>query len=89
MGLIFLIVLGLGLGSVVTIITGTGDKPGLLVNLLAGVAGSLLTAFFINPLIGLGNILQGEYEVHALVVPLCGSLLLIAALCLLRRTEMR
>jgi uncharacterized membrane protein YeaQ/YmgE (transglycosylase-associated protein family) len=89
MGLIFLIALGLGLGSVVAIITRTGDKPGLLVNLLAGVTGALLTAVFINPLIGLGNILRGEYEVHALLLPLCGSLLLTAALSLLRHTEMR
>lgn len=89
MGLMFLIVLGLGLGSVVAIITRTGDKPGLIATLLAGVAGALLTAVFVNPLIGLGNILRGEYEVNALFLPLCGSLLLTAALCLLRRTEMR
>jgi uncharacterized membrane protein YeaQ/YmgE (transglycosylase-associated protein family) len=89
MGLLFLLLLGMAMGWLATIILQTGEKSTLLVNVVSGVGGALIAGSVINPLIGMGNVLQGGYSAEALLASLAGAIVLLVAVNLLRYREMR
>jgi len=53
-------------------------------NILIGIAGALVTGLVINPLIGGGNLLAGQYKVDALLIALAGSVVMLLAVHLWR-----
>lgn len=89
MGLIYLLLLGSILGWIASIILQTGEKRHLAINIISGIGGAVLAGVIINPLIGMGNLLQGAYSVDALLAALGGSIALVVAVNLLRNREMR
>ena len=84
MGLIFLIVVGSMLGWLAAIITRAETASVRMRNILIGIAGALVTGLVINPLIGGGNLLAGQYRVDALLIALAGSVVMLLAVHLWR-----
>lgn len=89
MGLVFLIVIGGMLGWLAAIITRARSTAASLRNVLLGIAGALVAGLVINPLIGGGNLLEGQYSISALVIALAGSVAVLLAVNLLRNSELR
>ena len=87
MGLVFLVVLGGILGWLAAIINRTENARGMLLNLVAGVGGALLTGLVLAPLLGVGSVLDGAYRVDGLLTALAGSLIVLAAVNVLRDRE--
>ena len=83
MGLVFLVVIGGMLGWLAAIIARAETGAARMRNILIGVAGALVAGLAVNPLLGEGNLLDGQYSVNALLVALAGSVALLLALNLL------
>lgn len=90
MGLLFMIVVGAILGWLAAIILRIEAPRGILLNIAAGIVGALLMGLFIGPLLlGSASLLGGYYRVGSLLLSLAGSIIVIAALNLFARRQMR
>lgn len=89
MGIILLIVVGGLLGWLASIVMRTNSQQGILLNIVVGILGALLAGFIINPMIGGGNILAGEYSASALLVSFLGAVVLLVIVNLFRRGAVR
>lgn len=86
MTLILIIIVGGLIGWVASMIMGTDAQQGILLNIVVGIIGALLAGFLLNPLIGGGNIMGGDFSLSALLVSLVGAILLIWIVKMVRRT---
>ncbi|HEY0958988.1 MAG TPA: GlsB/YeaQ/YmgE family stress response membrane protein [Novosphingobium sp.] len=89
MGLIILIVVGGVIGWLASLIMRTDAQQGILLNIVVGIVGALLAGFLLNPLIGGGNIMAGDFSGSSLIVSLLGAVILLAIVNLFRRGSMR
>ena len=89
MGLVFLIVIGGMLGWLAAIIVRAETGPARLRNILIGIAGALVAGLVVNPLIGGGSLLEGQYGIDALLIALTGSVAVLLAVNLWRDRELR
>jgi uncharacterized membrane protein YeaQ/YmgE (transglycosylase-associated protein family) len=89
MGLVFLIVVGGMLGWLAAIISGAERSAAKARNVLIGVAGALVAGLVVNPLVGAGDLLSGEYDVDGLLIGLVGAALVLLAANLWRDGELR
>ena len=88
MGLVFLIVIGGMLGWLAAIIVRADTGPLRLRNILIGIAGALVTGLVLNPLLGGSDLLEGQYNVDALLIALAGSIVVLLAVNLWRDGEL-
>ena len=89
MGIIILIVVGGILGWLASIVMRTDGQQGILLNVVVGIIGALLAGFLLNPLIGGGNIMAGDFSLSSLLVSLLGAVVLLAIVNLVRRGSVR
>jgi uncharacterized membrane protein YeaQ/YmgE (transglycosylase-associated protein family) len=89
MGLIILIIIGGILGWLASIVMRTDGQQGILLNVVVGVVGALLAGFLLNPLIGGGNIMNGDFSGSSLLVSFLGAVVLLAIVNLVRRGSVR
>lgn len=89
MGLIILIIVGGILGWLASIVMRTDGQQGILLNVVVGIVGALLAGFIINPMIGGGNIMDGNFSVTSLLVSFLGAVVLLAIVNLVRRGSVR
>jgi uncharacterized membrane protein YeaQ/YmgE (transglycosylase-associated protein family) len=82
--IVWLIVGGL-LGWVASMIMGTNDRQGMLLNIVVGIAGAFLGGLILAPMFNTGTINQGDFSVASLVVSLLGAIVLLAIVGFLRR----
>jgi len=82
--IVWLIVGGL-LGWVASMIMGTNDRQGLVLNIVVGIVGAALGGFLLAPMLGTGTINQGDLSMSSLVVSLLGALILLAIVGFFRR----
>lgn len=85
MTLILIIILGGLIGWIASKIMGTDAQQGILLNIVVGIIGALLGGFLLNPLVGGGNIMEGDFSISALLVSLVGAVVLIWIVKLVRR----
>jgi len=84
-----MIVVGAILGWLAAIILRIESPRGILLNIAAGVAGSLLTGLFIGPLLlGSASLLGGYYRIGSLALSLVGSIVVIAAFNMFWRRQL-
>ena len=86
--IVWLIVGGL-LGWVASMIMGTNDRQGLVLNVVVGIVGAALGGFLLAPMLGTGTINQGDLSVSSLVVSLLGAVILLAIVGFFRRRRSR
>lgn len=89
MGLIILLIVGGLIGWLASIVMRTDGQQGILLNVVVGIVGALLAGFLLNPLIGGGNIMSGDFSISALLVSFLGAVVLLAIVNLFRRGSMR
>ena len=89
MGIIILVIIGGILGWLASMVMRTDGQQGVLLNVVVGIIGALLAGFVINPLIGGGNIMAGDYSASSLVVSFLGAVVLLAIVNLVRRGSVR
>jgi uncharacterized membrane protein YeaQ/YmgE (transglycosylase-associated protein family) len=81
--IVWLIVGGL-LGWVASMIMGTNDRQGMLLNIVVGIVGAFLGGLLLAPLFGTGTINQGDLSVSSLLVSLLGAVILLFIVGLFR-----
>ena len=86
--IIWIIVGGL-LGWIASMIMHTDAEQGPLLNVIVGIVGAFLAGLIITPLIGGGNINQGDFSLTSLLISLLGAIVLLAIVNLLRRGTVR
>jgi uncharacterized membrane protein YeaQ/YmgE (transglycosylase-associated protein family) len=89
MGLIILIIVGGILGWLASIVMRTDGQQGILLNVIVGIVGALLAGFLLNPLIGGGNVMNGDFSASSLLVSFLGAVVLLAIVNLFRRGAVR
>ena len=89
MGVVFLVVVGGTLGWLAAIVMRTEDARGIGRNVAAGIAGALVTGFAVGPLLGFGHVLDGRHSISGLLTALAGTIMLLAAINLRRKRELR
>ncbi len=89
MGIIILIIIGGVLGWLASLVMRTDAQQGLLLNIVVGIVGALLAGLLLNPLIGGGNIMNGDYSISSLLVSFLGAVVLLAIVNFFRRGSVR
>ena len=89
MNLIFVILIGGVLGWLASLVMRTDAQQGILLNVVVGVIGAVLAGFILNPLIGGGNIMAGDFSGSSLIVSFLGAVILLAIVNLFRRRSIR
>ena len=89
MSFILWIVVGGILGWVASMIMGTNDKQGMILNIVVGIVGAFLGGLLLAPLFGTGTINQNDFSMSSLLVSLLGSVALLAIVNLFRRKSIR
>jgi uncharacterized membrane protein YeaQ/YmgE (transglycosylase-associated protein family) len=82
--ILWLIVGGL-LGWVASMIMGTNDRQGKLLNIVVGIVGAFLGGLLLAPLFDTGTINDGDFSVGSLIVSLLGAVVLLFIVGLFRR----
>lgn len=89
MGLIILVIVGGILGWLASIVMRTDAQQGILLNVVVGIVGALLAGLILNPLVGGGNIMRGDFSASSLLVSFLGAVVLLAIVNLFRRGSVR
>ena len=89
MNIIIWLIIGGIIGWLASIVMRTDGQQGILLNVVVGIIGALLAGLLLNPLIGGGNIMNGDYSGSALLVSFLGAVILLAIFNLFRRGSMR
>jgi uncharacterized membrane protein YeaQ/YmgE (transglycosylase-associated protein family) len=89
MGLIILIIVGGILGWLASIVMRTDGQQGIFLNVVVGIVGAVLAGFILNPLIGGGNVMSGDFSASSLLVSFLGAVVLLAIVNLVRRGAVR
>jgi len=89
MGLIILVIVGGILGWLASIVMRTDGQQGIFLNVIVGIVGALLAGFILNPMLGGGNIMAGDFSASSLLVSFIGAVVLLAIVNLVRRGSVR
>lgn len=89
MNFIIWIVVGGIIGWLASIVMKTDAQQGLLLNIVVGIIGALLSGWFLAPLFGTGTINQNDFSLGSLLVSFLGAIVLLAIVNLLRRGTTR
>ena len=89
MNFIFWLIVGGLIGWVASKIMGTDAQQGIILNVVVGIVGAFLGGFLIAPLIGGGNINQGDFSIMGLLISLVGAIILLAIVNLFRKGKAR
>jgi uncharacterized membrane protein YeaQ/YmgE (transglycosylase-associated protein family) len=85
MSFILWIVIGGLLGWVASMMMGTNDQQGKLLNIIVGIVGAFLGGLLLSGLFDTGTINQGDFSIGSLLVSLVGAVILLAIVNLFRR----
>ena len=83
MGLLIVLVVGGALGWLAGVASRSAGS-GVALNIILGIIGAVLGAFFLGPLLGGGNLLDAIIDPMTAVVALVGAVVLLGAVHLLR-----
>lgn len=89
MGIIALLVIGGVLGWIASMVMRTDGQQGIVLNVVVGIVGAFLAGIVLNPLIGGGNIMNGDFSISSLLVSFLGAVVLLAIVNFFRRGAVR
>ena len=84
MSFILWIVIGGLIGWVASMIMGTNDTQGKILNIVVGIIGAFLSGLLLAPMLGTGTINQGDFSIGSLLVSLVGAVVLLWIVGLVR-----
>lgn len=85
LNLILILIVGGLIGWIASKVMGTDAQQGIILNIVVGIVGALLAGFLLNPLVGGGNIMAGDFSISALLLSFVGAIALIWIVKLVRR----
>jgi len=86
--LVWLLVGGL-IGWVASILMGTNNRQGILLNIIVGIIGAFLGGWFLSGFFGSSTINQGNFSLSGVLVSLLGAIILLAIVRLFRGVATR
>ncbi len=89
MNFIIWLIVGGVIGWLASILMRTNDQQGLILNVVVGIVGAMLSGWFISPLVGIGTINQSNFSMPALFVSFVGAAILLAIVNLIQRGTVR
>jgi len=89
MNIIIWLVVGGLIGWVASLIMRTDAQQGIILNVVVGIVGALLSGWFLSPLFGVSTINQSNFSIAGLLVSLLGAVVLLAIVNLIRRGTAR
>jgi uncharacterized membrane protein YeaQ/YmgE (transglycosylase-associated protein family) len=78
MNFIFWLVVGGVLGWLASLVMGTDNQQGIILNVIVGIIGAMLGGWVLSPLFGAGTINQSDFSLPALLVSFLGAIILLA-----------
>lgn len=79
------IIVGAFIGWLASLIMRTDGEQGTLLDIVVGVVGAFVAGLVVNPLVGGGNINQGNFHLASIFASLVGAIILLAVVNLFRR----
>lgn len=79
------IIVGAFIGWLASLIMRTDAEQGTLLDIVVGVVGAFVAGLVVNPLVGGGNINQGNFHFVSILASLVGAIILLAVVNLFRR----
>lgn len=89
MNFLIWIVVGGILGWLASMVMKTDAQQGIILNVVVGVVGALLSGWLLAPLFGTGTINQNDFSIGSLLVSFLGAIVLLAIVNLLRKGTTR
>lgn len=89
MTLVFILIVGGVIGWLASIVMRTDAEQGVLLNVVVGVVGAVISGLLLTPLLGGAPITSGSFDLLSLVVAFLGAVILLAIVNLFRRGSMR
>jgi uncharacterized membrane protein YeaQ/YmgE (transglycosylase-associated protein family) len=89
MNFIIWIVVGGIIGWLASLLMKTDAQQGLILNIVVGIVGALLSGWIIAPLLGTGTINQNNFSLGSLFASFLGAVVLLAIVNLFRRGSPR
>ena len=89
MGIIIVLIVGGLVGWVASMIMRTDAQQGVILNVVVGIVGALISGFIVTPLIGGAPITSGVISIQSVLVSLVGAIVLLAIINLVRRGSVR
>lgn len=83
------IIVGGALGWIASMIMGTNNQQGTLMNIIVGILGAFVAGWVLTPLFGIATINQNNFSIPAMGVSLLGAVILLAILSFFRRGALR
>ena len=89
MGLIIWLIVGGIIGWLASMIMKTDGQQGIILNVVVGIVGALLSGWLLAPMLGTGTINSDDFSLASLGVSFIGALILLAIVNLVRRGRVR
>jgi uncharacterized membrane protein YeaQ/YmgE (transglycosylase-associated protein family) len=83
------LIIGGIIGWFASVLLRTDAQQGTLLNIVVGIVGALVAGLVLTPLLGIGTINEGGFNLPAFVVSLLGAVILVAVASLFRRERVR
>ena len=83
MNLIIWLLVGGVIGWIASMIMGTDNRQGIILNVAVGIVGSFLGGYFLSGFFGASTINQGNFSLSGILVSLLGAIILLALVKLL------
>lgn len=84
MGILVLIVIGSAMGGLASVMTASETYGRILGNIVAGIGGAFFAVLLVNPYLGGGDFLRGEYTLLSIVAAFGGAIALLWLAAMLR-----
>ncbi len=89
MNIIVWLLIGGLIGWVASIVMGTNNRQGFILNIIVGIVGAFLGGWFLSGMLGSSTINQGNFSLSGLLVSLLGAIILLAIVRLFRGAAAR
>ncbi len=80
------LVVGGMIGWLASLVMGTNNRQGIILNIVVGVVGAVLGGWLLSGLFGASTINQGDFSLNGLFVSFLGAVILLAVAKLFRGT---
>jgi uncharacterized membrane protein YeaQ/YmgE (transglycosylase-associated protein family) len=84
MNIIVWLVVGGLIGWAASVLMGTSNQQGIVLNVVVGIVGALLGGWLLSSLVGASTINQGNFSLPGLLVSFLGAVILLFGVKLLR-----
>lgn len=89
MNFIIWIIVGGVLGWLASIVMGTNNQQGMILNIIVGILGAFLAGLILTPLLGIATINQSNFSMAGLLVSFAGAVILLGIVNLFTRRRAR